>query len=606
MDNLRSRRGRPAKRTTETTTTTKTPPSSPPKQKSPIRKSPSRRHATKSPALRVLPSRKAANLQSSRSQIQSEISTTTSVTTKTSSRTKVTRSSSQRDSGINSKVVEDELKYKLLTPRVYLEKLQVVNEEASLTSTPKKNEKTDKGKRTVLDKSISDQSTDETGHGGGGGSDIINNIDDSTDDLLEDDDYNRRSLSRSISHSLFDEQTEYSDNDRDDYDDDQDTEYERTKYNISRSEDMRKEYTNNVILNSDVRRSSSQKRFLKSIEEFYGNIGSLFLLIFIPLYTILIHYFCTKDSCAFHLVTKLSENYKDYINLKLWGYHVLLQVLVLLGTLILNGKVTTVIAEDRSRPSKYIFNGLFTQITTMSIFILIIWYFKLNLINMILENYLQLVIMSILNGLIIAFVSHIRARGISRQWWNPYARQNKIWMDFFVGREITPTFINGRFDLKMSYNRLSWVLTFLLNVIFIYKSVTFVIPNNDDKNWIEFLIEFVKSVQIDRGVLVSAGLTLAYVFDLFYHEYQLVNSFELQSEGFGGLCLLRYSCFPFLYSLLPKYALEHELNEIPIWAIVIIVSVFSFGIWMKSASREIKLKYRLNPYLTKFISKLYF
>lgn len=111
----------------------------------------------------------------------------------------------------------------------------------------------------------------------------------------------------------------------------------------------------------------------------------------------------------------------------------------------------------------------------------------------------------------------------------------------------------------------------------------------------------VKNLEFEATPVLAASLTVLYLLDLLSYEHHLTHSFDLQSEGFGAMLLLRYAVFPFTLTLLPKYVAAHKLSDVPAWALALVALIALAGLVIKRSSNRLKHQYRLNPLGEKFI-----
>lgn len=71
------------------------------------------------------------------------------------------------------------------------------------------------------------------------------------------------------------------------------------------------------------------------------------------------------------------------------------------------------------------------------------------------------------------------------------------------------------------------------------------------------------------------------------------------------MLLLRYALFPFVMSILSKYAFDHKLSALlPKWVYPLVAVLFFVGVIVKRRSNKLKYEYRLHPGNPKFSGKL--
>lgn len=390
-----------------------------------------------------------------------------------------------------------------------------------------------------------------------------------------------RSVSR-FSHSNYDDNSEYSDNGAD---------YEKTT-------DNKTEYSRRIVT--------------KSLE-FGGTKGAFLWFLTIPVICFFIQYYCNKTSCKSYKASNLNElkSLKTYYNLDVSLLYLAFTTGVALLSAIPLGRFVKHYGDKGI--NEYYFNGLTSAIIATA-GITISEYTKIYpIIDLIYKNYIQLYVTSIAYALIISTFCYFRSRNIPMAQWNPYAKTHwsdsniKIsFFDFFVGRSINPKWFHV-IDIKLVHYRISLILTLILNGIFAYKNLVFAqLPTETTLSLPEKVLNIIENVKFDQLSLVISGLIIIYVLDLLIFEHHLTSSFELQNEGVGSSLLVRYAVFPFVFSMISKYSFEHQMTNVPDWAVILLVVGFLFGVGLKRYSNSIKYQYRMTPDLKKFACKYFF
>lgn len=337
---------------------------------------------------------------------------------------------------------------------------------------------------------------------------------------------------------------------------------------------------------------------LDEFKEFGGKWGCLALLLLLPLTTYALHYYCSARICSFR-----KPNLTDFKQPSTYYNLDLIKIVLpfFLGVFTLNifplGRVIKV-HTDRGY-SEYQFNGLTLAILTV-IGVIVGEYFKYNVVDTILRNYNQLLLLYLVNALVQSISAYIRARYVSQTHWNPFAKTGNFLTDFFVGREINPKWFS-LVDIKLVHYHICLITTLVLNGFFIYKNIKFpVITTEVELKLHEKVLFLLQSAKFDIAPLVISLLIIVYCLDLLIFEHHLSKTFELQYEGVGAGCLLKYATFPFLTSLLAKYVLDFKV-KVDWWVLCIIVVQFLAAVVTKRLANKAKNDFRWNP--SKSLSK---
>lgn len=337
---------------------------------------------------------------------------------------------------------------------------------------------------------------------------------------------------------------------------------------------------------------------LDEFKEFGGKWGCLLLLLLLPLTTYALHYFCSARICSFR-----KPNVTDFKQLSTYYNLDLLKVVLpfFLGVFTLNmfplGRVIKV-HTDRGY-SEYQFNGLALALLT-TVGVVVGEYFKYNVVDTVLRNYNQLLLLYLVNALVQSVFAYVRAGYVTQTHWNPFAKTGHFLSDFFVGREINPKWFS-LVDVKLVHYHISVITTLVLNGMFLYKNVKFpVVTSEVELKLHEKLLYLVQSAKFDLAPLVVSLLIVVYCLDLLVFEHHMCKTFELQYEGVGAGCLLKYATFPFLTSLLAKYVLDFKV-KVEWWVLCIVAVQFLAAVVTKRLANKAKNDFRWNP--SKSLSK---
>lgn len=355
---------------------------------------------------------------------------------------------------------------------------------------------------------------------------------------------------------------------------------------------------------SYARRSASKQ--LQELREFGGNWGAAAVLLLVPAFIFFTNHFCSGAAhrdCSFKLPANLDEfkTLSTYFNREIGVIFLLFTWLIALVTALPVGKAVKIVDEVRGQQS-YTFTGLSCAVFTGLAVFVAEYCYKYPLISTISKGYNQLLVISLVYAIVTAGLAFFKSRYVPQVNWNPYAKTSRFLSDFFIGREINPLTFNT-LNLKLVHYHISVILALLFNSIILYRNLHFpTLPTEEESlSLLEKLTFTVKNLEFEPTPVLAASLTILYLLDLLAYEHHLTHSFDLQSEGFGALLLLRYAIFPFTLTLLPKYVAAHKLADVPVWALTLVALVALVGLVIKRSSNRLKYQYRLNPLGEKFI-----
>lgn len=364
---------------------------------------------------------------------------------------------------------------------------------------------------------------------------------------------------------------------------------------------------NGVREKSYARRSASKQ--LQDLREFGGNLGAAAVLLLVPAFIFFINHFCSGAAhrdCSFKLPANLDEfkALSTYFNREVAVIFLLFTWAIALISTVPIGKAVKIVDEIRGQQS-YVFTGLScATFTGLAVFVAEYCY-KYPLVSTISKGYNQLLVISLAHALITSTLAFVKSRYVPQTSWNPYAKSGRTLSDFFLGREINPLSFNT-INLKLVHYHLSLTLALLFNSIILYRNVHFpTLPEPTDPetplSLLDKLTFVAQNTQFEPTPVLTSALTILYLLDLLAYEHHLTHSFDLQSEGFGAMLLLRYAVFPFTLTLLPKYVAAHKLADVPGWALAGVAVLALLGLYVKRSANRLKHQYRLNPLGEKFI-----
>jgi Delta14-sterol reductase (lamin-B receptor) len=328
-------------------------------------------------------------------------------------------------------------------------------------------------------------------------------------------DRSRQSDSRSISRSVLEESQEFSD------------EEDEQSFLTAKENNTKALYNN-------------RRRQQQELEEFGGQFGCLSLLILLPVFVYFLNYFCTRRECVFRVPTKFNVQLsdftwsavQDFMSLEVVRDYLVFVCGVCFVHALPLGRIVK-IHNDRGY-IEYYFNGLATGLCAI-VAVASLQYYNYDVLNVLYRNYQQLICVSVFYAIVTAGWCYVRANlYVPQLQWNPYAKTQKLLIDYYLGREINPKWFS-LIDIKLVHYRASLVLGLLYSGAFFYKNLKFatlITPTTAvEVKLYEKLLYAVENVQFDWTIFTVSGLVLIYIFDLLVFEHHLTSSFELQHEG---------------------------------------------------------------------------
>lgn len=399
----------------------------------------------------------------------------------------------------------------------------------------------------------------------------------------------KRSYSRSVSHSVLDEE-EWSHSDQSDKGDD----------NM---------YANRITRSRSKTRGKCLLRREESLlndsaVEFGGSIAVTFLVLLVSALCFYIQYICSRPECSCKAlrVEKLKQ-LSTYIVLDsaylYIGFAWLVYLLSAIPYLGHKKQLPPSASNIEQSVTQHYFNGLATALIVIAGLGTAEYYFKYPILALVYKNYQQLCLISIIYAIIVSIWCFVRSTYFPARSWNPYAKCGRLISDLFIGREIAPRWFNI-IDIKLSHLRISLISTLIFNAIFLARNIKFVAlpvvgPNQPALNITDIGIHLIQNVKYDPIAATISLLIVISMLDALIFEHHLTSSFELQSEGVGTQLLLRYALFPIWTSMIAKFALQNKITGVPNWLLAVVAGIYLTGLVLKRLSNELKYHYRVYP-----------
>lgn len=331
--------------------------------------------------------------------------------------------------------------------------------------------------------------------------------------------------------------------------------------------------------------------------EFGGPIGSLILIIFLPLVTLFLFLACNeiylmegfnlnlqllKDAFNIYVYNDLNNLLFDYQS---WKYYLYWFIsLALLDVYIPGNEKFGIKLRDGSK-LKYNINGL--QLVSLLLIIICSRFYLLGFnlpeLNFLYDNFLNLMFttweFSILLSFFVYFTSFIPLRNKNGNGNGNYERilsingnSKNILFDWFIGRELNPRI--GDWDIKLFCElRPGLLLWFLLNLSCLQR-------------------QFQKIGYITNSMILVNLLQFIYIIDGVLNEEGCLTMVDITTDGFGFMLAFGDLCWvPFCYCLQARYLTLKEIN-LTNFEMLIIILLMIIGFYIFKASNNEKNNFR--------------
>jgi delta14-sterol reductase len=157
-------------------------------------------------------------------------------------------------------------------------------------------------------------------------------------------------------------------------------------------------------------------------------------------------------------------------------------------------------------------------------------------------------------------------------------RSNNHIYDYFMGRELNPRSINGKFDWKQFCElRPGLILWLLLN--FSCAQEQYVLRNGS----------------ISGSMILLNIFHFIYVWDSLYNERSILTTMDITTDGFGFMLIFGDMCWvPFTYNHTTKYLVNHD-PQLSIFNLILIFILYVVGFYIFRSSNKQKDIFRSNP-----------
>ncbi|KAK5650578.1 hypothetical protein RI129_001607 [Pyrocoelia pectoralis] len=344
------------------------------------------------------------------------------------------------------------------------------------------------------------------------------------------------------------------------------------------------------VLNNDDREKSilrkSEPRLIDKITpNEFGPLRTLLSIFSLPLLVLAFSVFWNEAQRDYTkspdwLKYKFLSTYFDITIIVITLCYALL--IFLIAALPFGGPKISGLPNKRSKLN-YTMNGFFTLIVVGIILLVLETSTDIHVIENILQKHFQLYVTLIVFAVILSIVIHIRSLYAPLCCLKSDALINSGIYNFYYGREINPRLF-GSVDVKLCLHRFCCISAILMNIILLYKSVSFNILTDGD-------IDF----KCNETVIVSAAIQIIYFIYYIIFESVYVTTFTAQYEAVGYeyvVYMLTGSLFEIAST---KYIFDYGVTR-PRWLLILTVTLFAIGFLFYCQSNLQKHQFRLNPY----------
>ncbi|XP_031825484.1 lamin B receptor isoform X2 [Nomia melanderi] len=323
-----------------------------------------------------------------------------------------------------------------------------------------------------------------------------------------------------------------------------------------------------------IEKRKMEINMLNEPQEWGGWFGTLVLIFLAPLLIILPQLMCTQKQCKFDY-PKIPKDLNSYINLKAFGTYLGFFSFVTLVSVIPIGRKVDGL-QNRIGRLQYRLNGFLCAILSLLVFIVCV-YTELGVTDLIINNYIQFSISGWLIGVILSILLFVKGGKAPVPNLNIQGSTNSRIYNFWQGREINPRI--GSADIKICIFRSAMIAMMLINLTIVIKS-----------------IEEAESYSIEHlhiSVLLIASLQVIYAMDSLFFESTILTTFEVMYEGTGYMLCTGYMLYPFLPTLITKYALVNKIKFSYLCGCPVFFFVVGYLLYRISNSQ--KHEFRKNP-----------
>ncbi|XP_047103690.1 uncharacterized protein LOC124722596 isoform X4 [Schistocerca piceifrons] len=314
----------------------------------------------------------------------------------------------------------------------------------------------------------------------------------------------------------------------------------------------------------------NEKKYLNKYPmEFGGRLGTLLLILLLPLYVLSLFSFnLVPDPTKFEVLFQMQLVLIPQVAVGI----IMLIIFQALLSIVPIGKVVsgplTKLGILKMRCNG-IFAALFALVLTSSV-----CYFKREVADIVVSVYSEAAVSAMLVGIVFSLILYRRGGKLPISYLNPYGSKGFMWYDFWMGREVTPRI--GKFNVKLILHRFSIIIVIALNMLIATKAH----------------LQGVEE-EILRSVIISTILQSLFSLHFIFHEDLYLYSFLAISEGVGYMIAVGFMTFPFILTFTTKAILDYRLKA-SLTEMYIVLCSYTIGqILLQSSSHRkmLSLKY---------------
>ncbi|XP_046985896.1 delta(14)-sterol reductase LBR-like [Schistocerca americana] len=315
----------------------------------------------------------------------------------------------------------------------------------------------------------------------------------------------------------------------------------------------------------------NEKKYLNKYPmEFGGRLGTLLLILFLPLYVLSLFSFnLVPDPTKFEVLFQMQLVLIPQVAVGI----IMLIIFQALLSIVPIGKVVSG-PLTKLGILKMRCNGIFAALFAL-VLISSVCYFKREVADIVVSVYSEAAVSAMLVGIVFSLILYRRGGKLPISYLNPYGSKGFMWYDFWMGREVTPRI--GKFNVKLILHRFSIIIVIALNMLIAIKA------------YLQGVEE-----EILRSVIISTILQSLYSLHFIFHEDLYLYSFLAISEGVGYMIAVGLMTFPFILTFTTKAILDYRLKA-SLTEMYIVLCSYTIGQILLQSSSHRKMLSLKNP-----------
>ncbi|XP_022920628.2 delta(14)-sterol reductase TM7SF2 [Onthophagus taurus] len=314
--------------------------------------------------------------------------------------------------------------------------------------------------------------------------------------------------------------------------------------------------------------------------EYGGMWGTLFLIVFLPLFTITIAQYTIMKS--YPNLSKIAFYFDLYSYL---GFAIFALINFIVSMIRFGPKPEGQLKIFAS--SNFVANGIINFVVSLGV-VFGLEFYGFQIFDYVNGHYLQLTAGGLLFGIFLSVVLFVKAHYVPVSALNIMGDTDSFIYNFFIGKEVSPVI----FGVHMKI--------YLIRLVHIGRSIltTAILSKSLDINKIVALypnLSNIHSLNLNYSLLAICFMTYITMFDRIFYEKVMASTFEIRHEGHGYLTNVYFMSTLFLYGLIPKYVHDARLQLNP-YILGLVCLVFFIGYIINRGSMNQKYWFRVNPF----------